>query len=149
MKMMDMRATTTLAMGLMATLAGATPAVGNIVDTADFSAATFGLLTGTVTDAGTAAGFTVKLQESDTTANASFTDVAAIDLLTPTTGLTVTADTDDDRAIGLLGYRGNKRYIRAVVTGTTGTAAVVTGVWILGCPAYAPSADAAANIAAT
>jgi hypothetical protein len=37
----------------------------------------------------------------------------------------VTADGDDDKMIGSIGYRGSKRYVRLVATGTTGTNAVV------------------------
>jgi hypothetical protein len=44
--------------------------------------------------------------------------------LTPAT-MTVTADGDDDKMIGSIGYRGSKRYVRLVATGTTGTNAVV------------------------
>ena len=51
--------------------------------------------------------------------------------LTATT-LSVTADADDDKAIGTIGYRGNKRYVRAVITGTAATDAVVVVFGIRG-----------------
>jgi hypothetical protein len=150
MHLADMRASTTLAFGIQATLSGTTPAKGNIVDVTDYGAATFGLITGTVTDAGAApAGFSTKLQESDSTADASFTDVAAADYLGSTSTLDVTDDAADGIAVGMIGYIGRKKYVRAVITGTTGTAAVVAGMWFLQRPRYAPKANAAGLIAAT
>lgn len=149
MHLTDMRSETTVAFGIGATLSGATPAKGNIVNVTDYGAATFCFATHTVTDAGDATGFTVEIQESDTTADAAFTAVANADLIGLETALTVTDDTFDNRAIGCIGYKGTKPYVRAVVTGSTGSNAVVTGVWVLQKPRYAPKGDAAANIAAT
>ncbi|MEH7827113.1 hypothetical protein [Gemmobacter denitrificans] len=149
MHKIDMRSETTVAFGISATLSGTTPSAGNIVDVADYQAATFLFQTGTVTDAGDATGFTVAIQESDTTAAADFTAVADADLIGLETALTVTSDASDGIAVGCVGYRGSKRYIRAVVTGSTGTNAVVNGVWALQKPRYAPKGDAAINIAAT
>jgi hypothetical protein len=149
MYMKDMRSVTTVAHGIVATLSGTTPAVGNIVDLADFSSATFQFLTGVVTDAGAAAGFSVQVQESATTAGADFTAVADADLVGLEAALQVTSDDDDGLAKGSLGYIGSKRYVRVVVTGTTGTNAIVAGAWALQGPRYAPTGDAAANIAAT
>lgn len=145
----DMRSETTTAFGISATLSGVTPAAGNIVDVADYQAVTFLYQTGAVTDAGTADGFSVEIQESDTTAAADFTAVADIALVGLEADLDVTDDTTDSVAVGSIGYIGTKRYVRAVVTGTTGTGAVVNGVWALQAPRYAPKGDAAANIAAT
>lgn len=145
----DMRSETTTAFGISATLSGTTPAAGNIIDVTDYQAATFLYQTGDVTDAGTAAGFVVEVQESDTTAAADFTAVAGADLVGVETDLTVTADGTDLVAVGSLGYIGTKKYVRVVVTGTTGSNAVVNGIWALQKPRYAPKGDAAANIAAT
>lgn len=149
MHKIDMRSDTTVAMGINATLSGVTPSKGNIVDVTDHQAATFVLTTGTVTDAGTSSGFATQIQESDTTVDGDFDAVADADLIGVETDLTVTLDTADTVAIGCVGYRGNKKYVRAVITGTTNTAAVVAGVWVLQKPRYAPKGDAAANIAAT
>jgi len=129
MHKMDMRSETTTALGISATLSGTTPAAGNIVDLTDYQAATF--------------------LESDTTAAADFTAVADGDLVGLETDLTVTDDATDSVAVGSLGYIGTKRYVRVVVTGSTGTNGVVNGVWALQKPRYAPKGDAAANIAAT
>lgn len=145
----DMRSETTVAHGIVATLSGTTPAKGNIVDVSDYAAATFQFITGAVTDAGTSAGFSVEIQESATTADADFTAVADADLVGAESALDVTADGDDSVAVGCLGYIGTAKYVRAVVTGTTGTNAAVSGIWSLQKPRYAPKGDAAANIAAT
>ena len=149
MHMIDMRSETTTAFGISATLSGATPAAGNIVDVTDYQAATFLFQTGAIADAGDAAGFVVEVQESDNTDAAAFTAVADADLVGLETDLTVTADGTDSVAVGSIGYIGNKRYVRVVVTGSTGTDGVVNGVWALQKPRYAPKGDAAANIAAT
>jgi hypothetical protein len=149
MHKMDMRSETTTAFGISATLSGATPSAGNIVDVTDYAAATFLYQTGAVTDAGAAAGFSVEIQESDTTAAADFTAVADADLVGAEADLAVADDATDSVAIGSLGYIGTKKYVRAVVTGTSGTDGVVNGVWALQSPRYAPKGDAAANIAAT
>lgn len=149
MHKLDMRSETTTAMGISATLSGTTPSKGNIVDVIDYQSATFLYQTGTVTDAGDANGFSVEIQESDTTADGDFAAVSDTDLVGLEADLAVTSDTADGVAVGSIGYIGIKRYIRAVVTGTTGTNAVVNGVWALQRPRYAPKGNAAANIAAT
>lgn len=149
MHKMDMRSETTTAFGISATLSGVTPAAGNIVDVTDYAAATFLYQTGVVTDAGAAGGFTIAVQESDTTAASDFTAVADADLVGAEADLAVTVDTTDSVAIGSIGYIGTKKYVRVVVTGTTGSDATVNGVWALQKPRYAPKGDAAANIAAT
>jgi len=105
--------------------------------------------TGAVTDAGDATGFSVEIQESDTTAAADFAAVADADLIGTESDLAVTADGTDNVAVGSLGYVGTKRYVRVVVTGSTGTDATVNGVWALQKPRYSPKGDAADNIAAT
>lgn len=146
MALYDLKSDLTIAVGVNATLSGATPAAGNIVDLQGYAACAFAFFTGAVTDAGTTAGFTIKLQESDTTADSDFGDVATAD---HTGTLTVTSDDDDTVPVGLIGYTGQKRYVRAVVTGTTGTNAVISGVAVLGKADYGPADDVAANIAAT
>ncbi len=149
MHLSDMRSETATAFGINATLSGTTPAKGNIIDVTNFQTATFLFCTGVVTDAGDATGFTVQIQESDTTADAAFTAVADADLIGLETEITVTDDAFDSRAIGNIGYKGNKQYVRAVVTGSTGSNAAVFGIWALQYPRYAPQGNAAANIAAT
>ena len=81
---------------------------GTGVDLANFGSATVAFVVGTITD-GTHAP---KVQESDD--NSSFTDVAAADL----NGSLAALASDTNQRVG---YRGSKRYIRAVstVSGTT------------------------------
>ena len=126
MAQFDMRNNAEFGLGLSATLSGATPAAGDWIDMQGWEALTFTVSTGTVTDAGTASGFSFEVQESDTTAAAYATAVADADLVGLESALTVTADTDDDKLIGSIGYIGSKRYVRIVATGTTGTNAAVT-----------------------
>jgi hypothetical protein len=126
MAQFDMRNNAEFGLGLSATLSGATPAAGDWIDMQGWEALTFTVSTGTVTDAGTASGFSFEVQESDTTAAAEATAVADADLVGLESALTVTADTDDDKLIGSIGYIGSKRYVRIVATGTTGTDAAVT-----------------------
>ena len=121
--MFDMKSDLQLVRMGGATLSGTTPANTSLIDMQGFNALTVALTTGTVTDAGTASGFTLKLQHSDTTAAGDFVDCTSDEVIGE--NLTVTSDDDDDSVIGTIGYRGNKRYVRAVVTGTTGTNAVV------------------------
>lgn len=133
-----------------ATLSGTTPSNTSLVDMQGYEALTVLLTTGTVTDAGTTAGFTMKLQHSDTTAAADFVDCAATEIIPTSAGattLTVTSDDDDDKAIGSLGYRGGKRYVRAVVTGTTGTNAVYVAFGIRGANSSASAPVAAVTTA--
>lgn len=145
--MKDMKNNITALNGVSATLSGTTPAASSLVDMVGYESLTLVLRTGTVTDAGTADGFTVKLQHCDTTAAADFEDVDAADLVGA--ALQVTADGDDDKLIGTVGYIGNKRYVRAVATGTSGTNAVIQSIFIAGKANLAPPAARSDNTAAT
>ena len=124
--MFDERNNAEYAIGLSATLSGTTAAKGNLVDLKGWNALTFTVSTGTVTDAGTTSGFSFEVQESDTTADAAFTAVADGDLVGLESELTVTSDSADNTLVGSIGYRGGKRYVRIVATGTTGTDAAVS-----------------------
>lgn len=104
------------------TLNGTTAVASAAVDLQGFNAADIAFINGTITDAGAAAGFTVKLQESDALVGTGFTDVAAADAVNGTVSTTTTADTDDDKLTAVLGYVGGKRYLRVVGTGTTASA---------------------------
>ena len=131
------------------TLSGTTANASAWLDTSGFDAAAIEVFTATVTDAGTASGFTGTLQHSDTTAAADATDVTAAEAVGGVVSLTVTADTDDDKLIGALGYLGTKRYIRINYVGTTGTNAVVRTVGRLGKPHRAPTTYVGTSVAAT
>ena len=78
--------------GAVQTLSGTTPNNSALFDTRGFGSLTVLLNTGTVTDAGTAAGFTMKLQDSDTVVGTDFVDVAAANIL-PVKGSTATTVT--------------------------------------------------------
>ena len=132
--------------GANQTLSGTTPNNSQAFDVRGFSTATFDLHTAAVTDAGTA-GFTMKLQHSDTLAGADFADVPADEVIG--TAPVVDDDGDDNIIAGGLGYVGNKRYVRAVPTGTDDTDAVVFVVANLGRPHRAPVARVGAALATT
>lgn len=121
----DTRNDAEYALALSATLSGTTPSAGGAIDMQGWESVTFTVSTGTVTDAGTASGFAFEVQESDAAAS-GYTAVADADLIGLESALTVTDDTDDNVLVGSIGYRGGKRYVRIVATGTTGTDAAVT-----------------------
>lgn len=131
------------------TLSGTTPNASAWLDTRGFNAAAIEVLTGTVTDAGDANGFTATLQHSDTTAAADATAVTAAETTNGTTTVTVTADASDNIVAGVLGYNGAKRYIRVNYVGTTGTDAIVRTIGRLGRPSVAPTTYIGTSVAAT
>jgi hypothetical protein len=122
----DMRNNAEYGLALSATLSGTTKAEGNWIDMQGWEAVTFSVSTGTVTDAGTASGFSFQIEEGDDTTDAGATAVADADLIGLESALTVTADGDDNKFVGTIGYRGSKRYVRMTSVGTTGTDAVVS-----------------------
>ena len=128
------------------TLSGVTPGLSGYLDTRGFDAASIVVVNGTITDAGTAAGFTVTLQESADTAGASA--VTATETVNGGT-VTVTSDTADNVVAGAVGYAGNARYIGVTVTGTTGTNAVITLLGVLSKPSAAETTLAGAVVART
>ncbi|HEV8035864.1 hypothetical protein [Yoonia sp.] len=150
--MRDMISNVQVIRGAVQTLSGVTPNNSALIDRRGFDALTVYLETGTVTDAGTADGFTMKLQHSDTTDASDFVDVPTAGLLANSDGGTtvaVTVDATNGVIAGGVGYVGGKRYVRAVVTGTTGTNATVQALAALGKPHRAPVATVGATTAAT
>ncbi len=141
--------------GAVQTLSGTTANASALIDClrhGGFGSVTVFLETGTVTDAGTASGFTMVLQHSDTTVAGDFVTVDAAELVANSTGattVTVTADSDDDILKNGVGYVGNKRYVRALVTGTTNTAAEVQILAVLSKPSIAPTTTVGVTTAAT
>lgn len=131
------------------TLSGTTPSASAWVDTRGFDAASLIVKTNTVTDAGTASGFSFVMQESDTTAAADATTVATAEILGSISDLTVTVDTDDNKLIGAVGYLGDARYVRLQATGTTGTDAGVDIYAKLDCPHRAETTFVGTSVAAT
>ena len=131
------------------TLSGVTPNASAWLDTKGYGAAAIEVLTGDVTDAGTAAGFTGTMQHSDTTADGDAADVVAADTTNGTISVTVTSDAADNIVAGVIGYNGGKRYVRVNYVGTTGTDAIVRTVGRLGKPHTAPTTYVGASVAAT
>lgn len=126
-----------------------TAAASAWVDLKGFDAATIVLVNNTITDAGTAEGFTATLQEGDTTAAASATTVATADTVGGANTIQVTADAADDSIGGGIGYKGGSRYVRLNVVGTTGTNADVSVVAILNKPHRAETTFAGTAVSAT
>ena len=97
--MRDMISNQTILRGAPQTLSGVMPNNSALIDRRGYSSVTVYLATDAVTDAGTAAGFTMKLQHSDTTLGTDFVDVPAAGLvagLSGSTTVTVTLDTADN-----------------------------------------------------
>ena len=107
------------------TASGTSTVVTSLVDMQGFNALDVAFVNATVTDAGAAGGYTIKLQEADVTTSVRFTDVATTDGVGGTVTTSTTVDTDDDKLTAVLGYIGGKRYVRASLTGTTLSDAVV------------------------
>lgn len=131
-------------------LSGTTPAASAWADLSGFDGATLVLVNNTVTDAGTASGFTATMQHGDTTAASGAADIVAADSADGSTiSVTVTLDTADDAIGGAVGYVGGSRYIRFNVVGTTNTAADVSVIAILGKPSRSPATTIGTKVAAT
>jgi hypothetical protein len=97
---------------------------GQTVDTRGYSSASLHLQTGAVAGA---ADFTAALQESDESAS-GFTDVAADDLI----GAGTVPATLAANSVYRVGYKGNKRYLRANLTHNGGTSLAVAASILLG-----------------
>lgn len=109
---------------------------GDTVDLQGYDAATVVFQSGTITDG---EDWTPTIEEADDDGSGSpdtWTTVAAADL---TTALAVFEDADDDE-VRWTGYKGTKRYIRAVLTpGDVTTGGVFSAVVIRGLPWDAPT----------
>jgi hypothetical protein len=120
--------------GPVATLVPATQSAtlkGSAVDLQGFNSATMIVSTGAIVSAGL---YVMSLQESDTTTDGDFTDVAAGDML-GSLPASLAAST-----VYKVGYKGAKRYIRAVITKTSGTSIDAGAVIVRGHPYDAPVA---------
>lgn len=96
---------------------------GTAVDLQGYNSATLVVNTGVIASAGL---YDIRLQESATTTNEDFTDVAAADLLGALPAGLAAASTYKQ------GYVGNKRYIRALITKQSGTSIAAGAVVIRG-----------------
>jgi hypothetical protein len=147
--MRDMLSNKTVVLLGTVTLSGTTPGATSWVDTREYDACTIVLVTQTVTDAGDANGFTFTAQHSDLTTSASAAAIVAADSVNGVIALSVTADADDDKVIGGIGYKGSKRYVRLNGVGTTGTNAVVKVLAIMNKPHRAATTFVGTAVAAT
>ena len=131
------------------TLDGTTPAASAWVDVRDFDACTIMVVNNTITDAGTADGFTCTVQHSDTTAASDAAAIVADDSVDGPVAVTVTSDAADDVVAGGVGYKGSKRYVRVNAVGTSGTDADVSIVAVLNKPHRAATTFVGTKVAAT
>lgn len=83
---------------------------------------------------GGSGNFTPKLQESDTTENGDFTDVAAADLIGEFPAALAAASTYK------VGYVGGKRYVRTVLTLNSGTNIAASALVVMGNASQRPVA---------
>jgi hypothetical protein len=99
-----------------------------LIDMKGWSALTVLVEAETITAAG--AGITFKLQHSNSTVAGTFEDCTAAEVIGAASAVTV--DADDDKLMGTIGYRGNRRYVRLVATGGASTNGVVHAVFVRG-----------------
>lgn len=117
------------------TVASLVPAVqaatlkGSTVDLAGYGSALMVVNTGAIVSDG---DYSIAMQESDTTTDGDFANVAAADLLGELPA-TLEAST-----VYRQGYIGSKRYVRAVITKASGTSIAAGAVFVLGNPRLAP-----------
>lgn len=91
------------------------------IDLLGFTKAAVVITNGAIASAG---NFTAKLQESDTTTSGDFTDVAAANLHGAFSSVLA------ENTVEKIGYGGNKRYLRVVVTKNSGTS-IASGVVLI------------------
>jgi len=131
-------------------LSGVTPEATDWVDTLGFDSCTFVVVTGTVVDAGTAAGIVFEVQDADDDAAASAVAVNDLELIGAESALSVLLDTQDNVITGTIGYVGDARFVRLNATGSTLTDAPVTVLAILERGARMPTdAGVGTSVAAT
>lgn len=106
---------------------------GTAIDLAGFDSALFVINTGAIVGAG---DFGAKLQESNTTVDGDFTDVAADDKLGT---IPATLAANSAYRVGYIGSK-RKRYVRVAVTKAGGTSIALAASAVLGHPAIAPVA---------
>jgi hypothetical protein len=112
--------------GTVQTIAPAVQAAtikGAAVDRLGFESLAFVVNTGAIVGDG---DFTAKVQESDTTTDGDFTDVAAGDLIGTLPASLAAA------SVVKVGYRGFKRYVRLVLMKNGGTSIAAGAVAVLG-----------------
>jgi hypothetical protein len=100
------------------------------IDLSEFGSAALIINTGAIAGSG---DFTAKLQDSDD-GSTGWADVAAGDLI-GTFPASLAAD-----SVVKIGYAGNKRYVRTVITKNSGTSVAAGAVLVKGNPRHAPVA---------
>lgn len=118
--------------------AGNATLTSQIIDRAGYESLDFLFASGTITDS----TFTITIYESDDSGMSGETAVAAADLLGLAAGTnTFTFVAADDDLVKKVGYKGNKRYVRAkaVQSGAT-TGGYLCAVAMQGNPRVAPVA---------
>lgn len=119
-------------LGLVVSLAPAVVTAntsGAHADLQGFNSATLIVNSGAIAGDGL---FDVKIQHSDTTTGGDFVDVPAGDLLGALPAALAA------NAVVKQGYKGSRRYIRAVITKQSGTSVAAGAVFALGHPYDAP-----------
>ncbi len=108
-------------------VADTTPAVSQILDTANFSMNELAIATGSIADAD--ATFTVLIEEGDQSNLSDAAAVADADLLG--TEAQAGFQFDDDNETRKIVYIGSKRYIRATITPVNNaSAALLSAMWL-------------------
>lgn len=98
---------------------------GEIVDTRDFDSATVVWTAGAIVASG---NVTLKLQHSDTTTGGDFADVTSDDLAGAFPAALLT------NTVGVVGYRGPRRYLRVMATLNSGTSVAASACILRGHP---------------
>lgn len=119
------------AVATLAPLVHAATLKGSTVDLRGFDSAMLVVNTGAIAGSGL---YVMSLQESDTTTDGDFTDVAAADTVGDALPASLAADT-----VYELGYIGSKRYVRGVITKTSGTSIAASAVIVKGNAAQKPA----------
>ena len=130
-------------------VSGTTPATSAYVDLKGFDALTIVVVNNTITDAGTASGYTITLQESADTTDAAASTVATTDTVNGANTITVTSDDADNTIAGKFGYLGGERYVGITVPGTTGSNADISVYAVLNKPHKAPPPFIGTSVART
>jgi len=104
---------------------------GEIIDTRGFDAATLMIAAGTVTAAGVV---NYKIQHGEQAGGGDMADVVVADDQTQALTAPLAQNT-----VQHVGYRGSKRYVRAVSTYVSGTSVAHGALWMLGMAAISPA----------
>lgn len=119
------------------------------VDRRGWNKCTIFIMNNTISDAGTASGFTSQLKHSVATTDSTAADCVAADTPDGVFVVTTTSDSDDDLITGGMGYVGIRRYVGVDITGTTGSAGDVVVVAVLSNPDVSPTTFVGTEVSRT